>query len=76
MAQLDFCSYSEQYFLVSVTFWLFYFSSLTMFIVPFIQIMKMRRLIVKYDNDDQEAWTSTIFGTGKMPTNQNPRFFL
>ena len=76
MAQLDFCSYSEQYFLVATTFWIFYYSALTMFIVPFIQIMKMRKLIVNYGNDDPEFWVSTLFGTGKMPTKMNPRFFL
>ena len=75
MAQLDFCSYSEQYFLVAVTFWLFYFNALTMFIVPFVQIMKMRKLIINYDSDDKKAWNSILLGTGKMPTNLNPRFF-
>ena len=77
MAQLDFCSYSEQYFLVAVTFWFFYFNALTAFIIPFVQIMKMRKLIINYDHEgDSEIPNSVLIGTGKMPTNSNPRFFL
>ena len=76
MAQLDFCSYSEQYFLVAVTFWFFYFNALTAFIIPFVQIMKMRKLIINSNHGDEEILNSVLLGTGKMPTNKNPRFFL
>lgn len=42
MAQLDCFSYSEQYFLVSTTFWLFYFGCSLLLIAPFMEVIKMR----------------------------------
>ena len=77
MAQLDYFSYSEQYFLVSTTFWLFYFNLLILFIVPFVQVMKMRKLIINYRFDDKryENYPTFIFGDGKSATSDNPRFF-
>lgn len=45
MAQLDFFSYSDQYFLVATTFWLFYLGCVTLFITPFFTIMKVRGLV-------------------------------
>ena len=45
MAQLDCFSYSEQYFLVSTTFWLFYFGCSLLLIAPFMEVIKMRFFI-------------------------------
>ena len=77
MAQLDYFSYSEQYFLVSTTFWLFYFNLLILFIVPFVQVMKMRKLIMNNMINDKmyENCPVFTFGDGKCPTGDNPRLF-
>lgn len=53
MAQLDCFSYSGQYFLVSTTFWLFYAGSVFLFILPFVQAMKMRSFISKDICEDE-----------------------
>lgn len=77
MAQLDFFSYSEQYFLVSSTFWLFYIGCTTLFIVPFIEVMKIRRLISAsiYLDDYEILSDGFFFLIDKFMCETNPSFF-
>lgn len=56
MAQLDYITYIDQFFLISVTFILFLLGSISLFIVPFIQIMKMRRLIMTSRESNPRNW--------------------
>lgn len=77
MAQLDFFSYPDQYFLVSTTFWLFYLGSVLLFIVPFTQVMKMRNFISK-DACFDEIFTERYFleKSKIIIRNKNPIFFI
>jgi Plant ATP synthase F0 len=77
MAQLDFFSYPDQYFLVSTTFWVFYLGSMLLFIIPFVQVMKMRNFISK-DICHDEILTENFFkGDKKMVlAMKSPHFFL
>lgn len=78
MAQLDFFSYSEQYFLVSSTFWLFYFGCSTLFIAPFLEVVKIRLLISESIYiDDEELSTDEFFSTNRIQTiaQEDPSFF-
>lgn len=77
MAQLDFFSYPDQYFLVSTTFWLFYLGSVLLFIVPFTQVMKMRSFISK-DACFDEIFTERYFleKSKIIIRNKNPIFFI
>jgi hypothetical protein len=79
MAQLDFFSYSEQYFLVSSTFWLFYVGCSTLLIAPFLEVMKMRRLISEsICIDDEELSTDKFFSLSVMSIimEENSSLFL
>lgn len=77
MAQLDFFSYSEQYFLVSSTFWLFYIGCTTLFIIPFIEVMKMRRFVSESACfDDDEVLTDHFFFLIDKPISQDNPFFF
>jgi hypothetical protein len=76
MAQLDFFSYPDQYFLVSITFWVFYLGSVLLFIIPFVQVMKIRSFISK-DICYDEIFTEPFFKENKKPVlnGENPLFF-
>lgn len=77
MAQLDFFSYPDQYFLVSTTFWVFYLGSMLLFIIPFVQVMKMRSFISK-DICYDEILTENFSKENKKMAlaMKNPYFFL
>jgi hypothetical protein len=77
MAQLDFFSYPDQYLLIFTTFWVFYLGSILLFIIPFVQVMKMRNFISK-DICYDEILTENFFNENKkiILTARNPHFFI
>jgi F0F1-type ATP synthase membrane subunit b/b' len=48
MPQFDFFTYSSQAFWTLFTFYIFYFFILKFYLVPYIEILKMRRKLIKY----------------------------
>ena len=62
MAQLDFCSYFEQSFLVFTTFWLFFAGCVRLFIAPFSEVMKVRGFVSNCNcKDEDETLINEIF---------------
>jgi hypothetical protein len=66
MAQLDLFSYSEQYILVSSTFGLFYISCKTLFITPFVAVMKIRELT--FENISKGYNDEILTNTNELPS--------